>query len=295
MSKKEVIKFENKKLVISFSGGRTSAYMTWWLLNIWEDRHNWEMLIVFANTGLEAEGTLFFIDECAAEWNIPIIWVEGVYKDATGKPFSKKGWTVKHRIVTYETASRKGEPFEELISLLGIPSTEVPFCSFQLKKKAIESFVKEIGWKNYYIAIGVRIDEPLRINEKRGKKRIMYPLAELNPTTKRQVSEWWGKQSFDLPIHPDEGNCVNCWKKDFPRLARNYARIPESFSWWERMEKEYGNFNPRGIELNPPFNFYRGNHSTLDIKKLAEMTQAELRQLTMFDKLDGCAESCEPF
>lgn len=42
-------------------------------------------------------------------------------------------------------------------------------------------------------------------------------------------------------------------------------------------------------------NFYRGNHSTLDIKKLAEMTQAELRQLTMFDKLDGCAESCEPF
>lgn len=295
MSKNQVIKSEKKKLVISFSGGRTSAYMTWWLLNEWEDRHNWEMLIVFANTGLEAEGTLFFIDECAAEWNIPINWVEAKFKDENGVPYSEKGWSVKHRVVTYETASRKGEPFEEMISLLGIPSTEAPFCSFQLKKKAIESYVKEIEWKNYYIAIGVRIDEPLRINEERHKKRIMYPFAELKPTTKRQVSEWWGKQSFDLHIHPDEGNCVNCWKKDFPRLARNYARIPESFDWWKRMEKEYGNFNPRGIELNPPFNFYRGNHSTLDIKKLAEMTQAELRQLTMFDKLDGCAESCEPF
>jgi hypothetical protein len=286
---------EKKRLVISFSGGRTSAYMTWWLLNEWKGRHNWEILIIFANTGLEAEGTLFFIDECAAEWNISIVWVEAKYKDENGVAYSEKGWSVKHRVVTYETASRKGEPFEELISLLGIPSTEAPFCSFQLKKKAIESYVKEIGWKKYYIAIGVRVDEPLRINENRGKKRIMYPLAELNPTTKRQVSEWWGKQSFDLTIHPDEGNCINCWKKDFPRLARNYARIPESFNWWKRMENQYGDFNPRSIELNPPFNFYRGNHSTLDIKKLSEMTQAELRQLTMFDKLDGCAESCEPF
>ena len=61
------------------------------------------------------------------------------------------------------------------------------------------------------------------------------------------------------------------------------------------MELNYGNFNPRNAELNSPFNFYRGNHSTLDIKKLAEMSQAELKQLTMFDQLDGCAESCEAF
>lgn len=285
----------NKKLVISFSGGRTSAYMTWWLLNKWEDRCNWEIIIVFANTGLEAEGTLFFIDECAIEWDIPIIWVEAKYKDENGVPYSEKGWAVRHKVVTYETASRKGEPFEEMISLLGIPSTEAPFCSFQLKKKAIESYLKDIGWDDYYIAIGVRVDEPLRINENRVKNKILYPLADLNPTTKRQVSEWWSKQSFDLPIHPDEGNCINCWKKDFPRLARNYIRIPESFDWWKDMEKKYGNFNPRNIELIPPFNFYRGNKSTEDIRKMAELSQAELRQLTMFDKLDGCSESCEVY
>jgi len=282
-----------KRLVISFSGGRTSAYMLWWLLNEWYDRKNWEILVVFANTGLEAEGTLFFIDECSQEWDVPITWVEAKCKDEDGKPYSEKGWSVRHRIVTYETASRNGEPFEEMISILGIPSTEAPFCSYQLKKLAIEDFLENIGWKDYYIAIGVRFDELSRINPNRDKLKIMYPFAEIFPVIKRQVSEWWGNQTFDLRIHPDEGNCINCWKKDFPRLARNAIRIPESFNWWKKMELQYGNLNPRNTELAPPFNFYRNNKSTVDIFKMAEISQSELKQLTMFDVLDGCAESCE--
>jgi hypothetical protein len=284
-----------KKLVISFSGGRTSAYMLWWLLNEWEDRHNWEILVVFANTGLEAEGTLFFVDECSQEWNIPIIWVEAKCKDENGVPYSEKGWSVRHKIVTYETASRNGEPFEEMISILGIPSTEAPFCSYQLKKLGIEDFVDSVGWKDYYLAIGVRFDELSRINPNREKLKIIYPFAEIFPVVKRQVSEWWGKQSFDLNIHADEGNCINCWKKDFPRLARNAIRIPESFDWWKRMEIQYGNLNPRNTDLLPPFNFYRNNRGTIDIFKMAELSQAELKQLTMFDVLDGCQESCEVF
>jgi len=282
-----------KRLVISFSGGRTSAYMLWWLLNEWYDRKNWEILVVFANTGLEAEGTLFFIDECSQEWDVPITWVEAKCKDEDGKPYSEKGWSVRHRIVTYETASRNGEPFEEMISILGIPSTEAPFCSYQLKKLAIEDFLENIGWKDYHIAIGVRFDELSRINPNRDKLKIMYPFAEIFPVIKRQVSEWWGNQTFDLRIHPDEGNCINCWKKDFPRLARNAIRIPESFNWWKKMELQYGNLNPRNTELAPPFNFYRNNKSTVDIFKMAEISQSELKQLTMFDVLDGCAESCE--
>jgi len=286
---------DKQKLVISFSGGRTSAYMTWWLLNEWKDRHEYEILIVFANTGLEAEGTLFFIDECSQEWNIPITWIEARCKDENGKPYSEKGWSVRHNIVTYETASRNGEPFEEMISILGIPSSNAPFCSFQLKKFPMEDFMKSIGWEDAYLAIGIRIDEPSRVSENRVNLKRLYPFADIFPTTKRQVSEWWGKQSFDLAIHPDEGNCINCWKKDFPRLARNMIRIPESFDWWTRMEDKYGYLNPRETEWLPPFNFYRNNKSTLDIRKLADMSQAELKQLTMFDVLDGCAESCEVF
>lgn len=284
-----------KRLRISFSGGRTSAYMTWWLLNEWQDRHNWEIIVVFANTGKEAEGTLFFVDECAQEWGIDIIWVEAKCKDENGVPFSEKGWSVQHKVVTYETASREGEPFEEMISVLGIPSTNEPFCSKQLKKAALDSYTKSIGWTDYYTAIGIRADEADRISPNREKQKILYPLAQFNPTTKRQVKEWWDKQPFDLNIHPDEGNCDNCWKKDMPRLVRNMVRNPESFDWWEEMVATYGHFNPRNLDLLPPFNFYRGNTSVLDIRKLADMSQAELRQLTLFEPLDGCAESCEVF
>jgi hypothetical protein len=284
-----------EKLLISFSGGRTSAYMTYWLLNEWEKRKNYEIIVTFANTGKEAEETLFFVDECANEWGIEIIWLEAKFKDENGITYSDKGWKVNHKVVNYETASRNGEPFEEMISILGIPRTDEPFCSRQLKTAPIESYLKSIRWKNYYRAIGIRFDELNRLDKNRIKKKFIYPFADIYPVTKSMVSQWWGKQDFDLKVHPDEGNCDNCWKKDFPRLARNMQRNPKSFEWWAKMENEYGHFNPRNNTLKPPFNFYRNNKSTIDIRRMSELSQAELKQITMFDPLDGCSESCEAF
>ena len=138
------------KLLITFSGGRTSAYMTWWLFNEWKDRDNWDKLVVFANTGKESEGTLFFVDECANEWNIDIKWIEG-YPSEIGK-----GWSVNHKLVSYETASRNGEPFEAMIKKLGIPFQSAPFCSPQLKTAPIKNYLRSIGWTKYYTAIGIR-------------------------------------------------------------------------------------------------------------------------------------------
>lgn len=280
-----------KKLIISFSGGRTSAYMMWWLLNEWKDRYNWEIIVVFANTGKEVEGTLFFVDECSQEWDIPIIWVEAKCKDENRIPFSDKGWKVKHKIVTYETASRKGEPFEEMISILGIPSSSAAFCSKQLKRLAIESYAKSIGWENYKVAVGIRVDEDRSLD----LNRCIYPLIFDNPVNKLLVNIWWLKQSFNLDIDPDFGNCDGCWKKDDPRLARIYAKKPQTFNWWDDMVKKYGHLDPRGTGMKPPFNFYRGNKSVADIREMAKMSQEELKQISMFQPVDGCQESCEVF
>lgn len=52
-----------KQLLISFSGGLTSAYMTKWLLDNL-DMNQYETKVVFANTGREREETLEFIHNC---------------------------------------------------------------------------------------------------------------------------------------------------------------------------------------------------------------------------------------
>ena len=49
-------------LFVSFSGGRTSAYMCWWLLNNKADVY--DFIFIFANTGLEHENTLKFVNQC---------------------------------------------------------------------------------------------------------------------------------------------------------------------------------------------------------------------------------------
>jgi hypothetical protein len=290
---------DKKKLLISFSGGRTSAYMLWWAMNEWKDRDQYDIKVVFANTGKEREETLQFVQECAERWSIEVIWVEARHRDGDGKPYSEKGWSVKHRVVSYLTAARQGEPFEEMLSVLGIPSSNAPFCSDQLKRKAIESYLKSIGWTDFYKAIGIRVDEVDRIDESFRKKKILYLLINPHPTFKRDVILWWRRQDFDLQVPADLGNCDGCWKKDMPRLVRVAKEEPDTFDWWQDMTDTYGEMNPReakdkhGRLLLPPFNFYRGNKSPKDILKLAELSLDQLELLVEEEKLNSCSESCE--
>ena len=278
-----------KKLVISFSGGRTSAFMMWWTLNEWDDRHNWDIVVVFANTGKESEATLQFVRDCEIHWNIIIHWVE--YTAG-----SVKGWAVIPKITNFALASRKGEPFEEMISHTGIPTTNVPMCSKILKANTIRAYMRGMGWKGYYVAIGIRSDEIDRISENYKKDRVLYPLISFRPTKKPEIIRWFkDTQPFDLLVHEDEGNCDGCWKKDFPRLVRIAKRKPEIFEWWQEMTDKYGEFNPRNSKLKPPFNFYRGNMSPKDIIKLSLLPQQQILELTESKKLNSCSESCEAF
>lgn len=293
---------EKKKLCVSFSGGRTSAFMTWWLLNEWKDRDNWEIIIVFANTGKEREETLKFINDCDNNFGFNVHWVEY-------RPGSLKGWSSNPLIVNYDTASRNGEPFQKMISKIGIPSQNAPFCSQVLKRNTIKAYLKKIKWKKPYMAIGIRSDEMDRINSNWRKEKIIYPLISFIPTTKNDINAFWNKQSFDLRLKSYEGNCDLCWKKSFRKLYTILQENPQLADWWLDMEEKYKNFIPESRKNNNvslPVFMYRKNTS---IKLLIEQSQkeflqaqdeskifSEYKQLSLFDLEEfGCSESCEVF
>ena len=60
---------------ISFSGGRTSAYMLWRILQANHGLPS-DVMVCFANTGKEMEATLRFVHECASRWRVAVHWVE---------------------------------------------------------------------------------------------------------------------------------------------------------------------------------------------------------------------------
>lgn len=290
-----------RKLLLSFSGGETSAYMTQWCLSNLKNKYI--MKVVFANTGEENEETLEFVKKCDDILDFNTVWVECVVNEG------RSGTT--HKIVDFETASRKGEPFEDVIKKYGIPNQAYPHCTRELKTAPITSFVKnDLAWSEYYTAIGIRVDEVDRVDPKRKEKKFIYPLAEYHRCTKQHINKYWSDMPFRLDLKGYQGNCKACWKKSYRKLYTIANESPKSFDNMRKWEKKYENYvkPERSKKSKPPFRFYRGNKTVKEIIETAN--KLEFRPATddsldtsiqsdMFDvELDvglGCSESCEPF
>ena len=61
---------------ISFSGGRTSAYMLYRVIEAYGGTLPEHIKVLFANTGREMPETLDFVQACSEQWNVPITWLE---------------------------------------------------------------------------------------------------------------------------------------------------------------------------------------------------------------------------
>jgi len=238
-----------KKLLISFSGGETSAYLAKWLLDNKSDEYN--MKFVFANTGDEEEKTLEFVQQCSEKWNLNIVWVESVVHKN-----ERKGST--HKIVSFKSASRNREPFVSVIEKYGIPNQNFLHCNRELKLNPIRSYMKSVGWTNYETALGIRSDEIDRVNIHRKKFKLIYPFIFMKPTTKPEVAYWWSKQDFRLDLKSYNTNCRTCWKKSDNILAETYRLNPHYFNFNKKMEKKYG---------KGKYTFFRNGRSTQELVK----------------------------
>ncbi len=276
------------RLFISFSGGRTSAYMTKLLLDL--HRHTHEVRVLFANTGQEHENTLRFVDDCDRAFNFNVVWIESVTD-----PRPRHG--VSFRLVDYFTASRDGRPFEDTIRKHGIPGKAFPHCTRELKVRPMTAYLRSIGWKSgsYQTAVGIRADEADRISSTAG---YIYPLIPLG-VTKAYIRRWWSQQKFDLQLPEHLGNCTWCWKKSRRKLLTLVTESPTIFDFPARMESLYP-FNGPG-KTDQPKRFFRGHTSVAALRAEAAFTEFTPFVDTAVpppfdDTLDvggACGDSCE--
>lgn len=206
---------------ISFSGGRTSGLMLRRCLDagLSADAH-----VLFANTGKEREETLEFVDACARAWGVKVVWVE-------------RGDDGGHREVTFETASRNGEPFEALIDRRNfLPNPVTRFCTQELKIRVMKSWMRAAGYDHWTNVVGLRADEPRRVARMRageGRERwdLAFPLFDAGITVD-DVRAFWRAQPFDLRLNPWEGNCDLCFLKGRVKRERVIRDRPDLATWW---------------------------------------------------------------
>jgi hypothetical protein len=194
---------------ISFSGGRTSAYMLWRVLQSNGGLPD-DAVVCFANTGKECEETLEFVRDCAVNWLVPITWLE--FRDTESK----------FEVVTFETASRNGEPFEALIRKRNyLPNPVTRFCTIDLKIRPIGRYLLTLGMADTKTEaenmsmIGMRADEQRRAAKIADKSRIPLVTAGVR---KEDVGAFWKAQPFDLNLPNNNGvtmhgNCDLCFLK----------------------------------------------------------------------------------
>jgi 3'-phosphoadenosine 5'-phosphosulfate sulfotransferase (PAPS reductase)/FAD synthetase len=221
---------------------------------------------VFFNTGRERKETLEFVERCSQRWGVVIVWLEYRYVNG-GHTFV---------IVDFATASRDGEPFDELLRHrkeyreskglpLVLPNPVQRFCTTEMKIRTCDRYVKRhLGWATYTDALGLRADEPkrvLRLRQKRqttveptlyGEEKTVTRASSVIPgteihcplydagATEDDVMAFWKAQPFNLGLESYQGNCDLCFLKSAQKILRVMRESPELAAWWIRKEEETG-------------------------------------------------------
>ena len=277
----------NGPALISFSGGRTSAYMLWHILDahggqLPEDTH-----VCFANTGKEREETLRFVHECGSRWNVDIHWLEWRSR-RTSIPIEER-----FAEVGFNSASRTGEPFAALIhDKKYTPNATMRWCTADLKVQVMKWFMQSLGYKNWVNVVGLRHDEQHRVAKSRKPPKECWtnalPLDDAKVSSRDVLRFWLGDMpvadavqmsretpalaaamlphGFDLGLLGFEGNCDGCFLKGRPKLWEIERTAPGTLDWWIAQEivgkgrfvTEYSYAELKRDVWNQPDMFYGG-------------------------------------
>jgi 3'-phosphoadenosine 5'-phosphosulfate sulfotransferase (PAPS reductase)/FAD synthetase len=226
--------------LISFSGGRTSAYMLHEIVEAHGGTLPDDVRVTFANTGKEMPETLDFVRDCGERFGIEIVWLE--YRG--GAPGDR--WTR----VDYVSASRAGEPFDLLLAKKKfLPNVVARFCTAELKISPMRDFSRSLGWDYWTNVVGLRADERHRVvalkeGAERERWEVETPLATAG-ISKHDVAAFWATKNWGLNLPSVNGttpmgNCDCCFLKGEATIAGIMRQRPDRASWWAEKERETG-------------------------------------------------------
>lgn len=280
--------YKNKIHVVSFSGGRTSAY----LVHFMEQKRKlegWDVRYVYCDTGMEHPLTLRFVREVVKFWDIDLKVLQLKVDPELGKPNSYTEWTP----ADIQTRMPAIKPFADMLEKYGTPYIGGEFCTDRLKLTPYKAYCDERFGENGYVTwLGIREDEPLRLKPKYG---IRY-LAELSDVTKEDILDWWSLQPFDLLIEEHLGNCVFCIKKSTPKIALATKDEKGLMLLWEYLieRKETRIVSSRFTKSNIMYRGYLSldGISSMYADKGRDMIAKRVLKQRAYDS-GSCSESCE--
>lgn len=263
-------------------------------------------MTVFCNTGKEFPQTLDFVREMETRWEVPIIWLEyrrvparsilaGIFPTPRRNLNLAKASALGENThwfqeVNYETASRNGEPFNELLEWMTVlPNVVSRVCSTQLKIRTAMRYLFSIGLKEYVSNIGIRQDEAHRATQILAScdsyEHPEFPLIQAG-ITEHDVLEFWAGNDFDLQLKSYQGNCDLCFLKAKWKRVLLAQENPGMLNWWKEWEANKSlKCNGRGL------NFRMGEPYTL-IERLVLAPTEKIKRAIALSKDPDIACTC---
>lgn len=271
------------KKVVSFSGGRTSAYLCY----LMKEKFGDEVDFIYMDTGAEHPKTYEFIREVNDCFGLNLTCLRTDFSTPLGAGN-------KYKVVDINSISHDLKPFKEMISKYGVPYIGGMFCTDRMKLVPFTKYCNEKYSKgNYETWLGIRADEPKRLKEKEG---IKY-LASISDFDKQDILDFWSEMPFDLGIDEWLGNCVFCPKKSDLKLAAAQRDEPEFYHNFLSMLYSDGvrHDNKTGHWQQ----MYRGKKSLEQVVAMfdgstGDEIKSRIRGAKMTDS-GSCSESCEVF
>ena len=266
--------------VVSFSGGRTSAFLAATLLELLDG----EVDFIFMDTGAEHPKTYEFIQRCDDWFGLGLVCLRGDFDQPLGEAH---GYTV----VPVEDIRADNAPFAQMMKKYGTPTVHGAWCTSRMKEEVHDKYCNDVYGKGQYATwIGIRADEPRRL-KRMGRDPELRFLAEISDAGKEDILAWWKTQPFDLEIPEHLGNCVFCIKKSVAKLAKATNEEPELMEKFSACIRE-ANDRPDLARPYPKEIMFRGQNTLESLKALGETASAEyLARMTTGSH--ACEESCE--